>query len=63
MHEMARLMISLGAVDAMNLDGGSSTQMVVQGRLVSSLRLHVTCPDDVAMPALMLGSPMKNARL
>lgn len=36
LSEMARLLLSLGAVDAMNLDGGSSTQMVVQGRLVNS---------------------------
>lgn len=29
-EEMANLMLSLGAYDAMNLDGGSSTQMVVR---------------------------------
>jgi exopolysaccharide biosynthesis protein len=29
-------MRSLGAVDAMNLDGGGSTAMAVQGKLVTS---------------------------
>lgn len=36
LHEMARLMRQLGAVEAMNLDGGSSTQMVVNDRVVNS---------------------------
>ena len=36
LYEMAKLMQSLGAVDAMNFDGGSSTQMVVKGKLVNS---------------------------
>jgi exopolysaccharide biosynthesis protein len=36
LNEMARLMRQFGAVEAMNLDGGSSTQMVVEGRLVNS---------------------------
>lgn len=36
LSEMAGIMKSLGAVDAMNLDGGSSTQMVVNGRVVNS---------------------------
>lgn len=35
LYEMADIMMSLGAVDAMNLDGGSSTQMVYQGRLIN----------------------------
>lgn len=35
LSEMSRLMISLGAVQAMNLDGGSSTQMAVQGKMVN----------------------------
>jgi|WetSurMetagenome_2_1015567.scaffolds.fasta_scaffold44775_2 exopolysaccharide biosynthesis protein len=34
--EGARLMIGLGAVNAMNLDGGGSTAMVVKGELISS---------------------------
>ena len=34
--EMAHIMAQLGSVEAMNLDGGSSTQMVVAGRLVNS---------------------------
>ncbi|HUN31879.1 MAG TPA: phosphodiester glycosidase family protein [Trebonia sp.] len=33
--EEAALMLSLGAVSAMNLDGGGSTAMAVQGQLVS----------------------------
>lgn len=34
-YEMAHLMKRLGAVNAMNLDGGSSTQMSVFGRMVN----------------------------
>jgi exopolysaccharide biosynthesis protein len=34
--EAARLMIGLGAVNAMNLDGGGSTAMVVKGELINS---------------------------
>lgn len=34
-YEMAHLMKKLGAVNAMNLDGGSSTQMSVFGRMVN----------------------------
>jgi exopolysaccharide biosynthesis protein len=33
--EAARLMQSLGALDALNLDGGGSTAMVVRGRVVN----------------------------
>ena len=33
--EAARLMRSLGARDALNLDGGGSTAMTVRGELVS----------------------------
>jgi exopolysaccharide biosynthesis protein len=33
--ECAQLMLGLGAVDAMNLDGGGSTAMVVNGKLVN----------------------------
>ena len=36
LHEMAQLMKSLGALHAMTLDGGSSTQMVVSGELVNT---------------------------
>ena len=36
LHQMAQLMKEFGAVHAMNLDGGSSTQMVVGNRLVNS---------------------------
>lgn len=43
--EMAALMKEFGAVDAMNLDGGSSTQMVVEGRLVNS----PSVPNGVAV--------------
>jgi len=35
LQEVAQLMIRLGARDAMNLDGGGSTTMVVGGRLVN----------------------------
>ena len=33
--ELAEFMLELGAVDAMNLDGGGSTEMIVQGRIVN----------------------------
>ena len=35
LSEAARLMKSLGAVDALNLDGGGSTAMVLDGRVVN----------------------------
>ncbi|MEJ5253197.1 MAG: phosphodiester glycosidase family protein [Chthonomonadetes bacterium] len=34
LHELARLMIDLGATDAINLDGGGSTTLAVRGGLV-----------------------------
>jgi exopolysaccharide biosynthesis protein len=34
--ELARLFLELGAVDAVNLDGGGSTTMVAGGRVVNS---------------------------
>ncbi len=34
--EMAAIMKELGAINAMNFDGGSSTQMVVRGKVVNS---------------------------
>jgi len=35
MHELAQIMWELGAYNAMNLDGGSSTQMVYKGQVVN----------------------------
>lgn len=35
-YELAALMIELGAVNAMNLDGGSSTQMCIRDQVVNS---------------------------
>ncbi len=35
LEDLARLLIELGAVDAINLDGGGSTAMVVQGKLMN----------------------------
>jgi len=35
LQELAELMIELGAVDAMNLDGGGSTTMVIRGRVLN----------------------------
>lgn len=35
-YELAALMIELGAVNAMNLDGGSSTQMCIKDQVVNS---------------------------
>ncbi|MDD8025367.1 MAG: phosphodiester glycosidase family protein, partial [Acidobacteriota bacterium] len=34
--ELAGLMVDLGCVDALNLDGGGSTTMVVKGEVVNS---------------------------
>lgn len=36
MKELAELMLSLGAVDALNLDGGSSSTMVVNGFVINA---------------------------
>ena len=35
LEELADLMINLGATEAMNLDGGSSTTMWIDGRVVN----------------------------
>jgi exopolysaccharide biosynthesis protein len=35
LEELARLLIELGAVEAMNLDGGGSSAMVVEGKVVN----------------------------
>ena len=35
LNEFARIMRDLGAVDALNLDGGGSTEMVVNGEIVN----------------------------
>jgi hypothetical protein len=35
LDQLARLLVEFGAVEAMNLDGGGSTVMVVQGKVVS----------------------------
>jgi exopolysaccharide biosynthesis protein len=35
LEELARLLLEHGATNAMNLDGGGSTAMVVQGRIVN----------------------------
>jgi len=34
--ELASLLIELGAVEAVNMDGGGSTAMVIRGRVVNS---------------------------
>ncbi|NIM05989.1 MAG: hypothetical protein GTO55_06845 [Armatimonadetes bacterium] len=36
LYELARLMLSLGCQDALNLDGGGSTEMLVAGQMVNS---------------------------
>ena len=41
LSELARLMIEFGATDAINLDGGGSTTMVVEGKIVNT-------PSDAA---------------
>ncbi|MGE0200212.1 MAG: phosphodiester glycosidase family protein [Candidatus Melainabacteria bacterium] len=45
LRQLAELMIEYGAVDAMNLDGGSSTQMIVGGEVVNS----PTAPNGAAV--------------
>lgn len=58
--ELAQIMIDLGCVEAMNLDGGGSTQMAVGNQLVnnpSELRavptiLTVTHKDSLKLPAV-----------
>jgi exopolysaccharide biosynthesis protein len=35
LDQLARLLLEFGAVEGMNLDGGGSTVMVVQGKVVS----------------------------
>ncbi|MCE3234717.1 MAG: hypothetical protein K0Q50_897 [Vampirovibrio sp.] len=60
LYELAYLMRKLGAVDAMNLDGGSSTQMSIYGKTVNtpsagnvgvsnSLLIRTTNGDNVAV--------------
>jgi exopolysaccharide biosynthesis protein len=41
LDELARLLIEFGATEAINLDGGGSTTMVVQGQIVNN-------PSDVS---------------
>ena len=41
LDELARLMVEFGAIEAMNLDGGGSTTMVVDGKMVNT-------PSDAA---------------
>jgi hypothetical protein len=45
LHELAALMIRLGAVQAVNLDGGGSSTMVIDGQLVGGAPQDV-CPAD-----------------
>ena len=35
LHELAQLLIDMGATEAINLDGGGSTTMVVRGKIVN----------------------------
>ncbi len=58
--ELAQIMIDLGCVEAMNLDGGGSTQMVVGNQLVNTPSesravptiLTVTHKDSLKLPAV-----------
>jgi exopolysaccharide biosynthesis protein len=47
LHELATLMLALGARDAINLDGGGSTTMVVKSPESQSLRV-VNMPSDAS---------------
>ena len=51
--ELARYMIALGAVEALSLDGGGSSQMVVDGIL-----RNVPCCDDVVRRVRELDCPL-----
>ena len=47
LDELARLLLEYGATDAMNLDGGGSTTMVVQGpHRQSAVRRHGRAPGQ-----------------
>jgi exopolysaccharide biosynthesis protein len=35
-EELAKLMVELGCVEAMNLDGGGSTTMVIRNKVINS---------------------------
>ncbi|MBX2861013.1 MAG: phosphodiester glycosidase family protein [Vampirovibrio sp.] len=53
LQELAQLMKNLGAVDAMNLDGGSSTQMVVGDQVVTNAganKSHMVSNGLVVVP-------------
>lgn len=45
LEEMARLLVALGAVDAINLDGGGSTSLVAGGRLRNRPRRAFEAPE------------------
>ena len=46
LHELAQYMKSLGCVDAMNLDGGGSSTMVIGNHVMN-------CPSDNAKPGVL----------
>src|SRR5690606_12609882 len=49
LKEMAYVMRHYGAVSAMNLDGGGSTQMVVRGRQVNGLQGQYVRPVTTSL--------------
>jgi len=46
LQELANFIVSLGAKDAINFDGGGSSQMVYQGQLMNDPGNHVRCVSD-----------------
>lgn len=54
LDEMARLLIGRGAVEAMNLDGGASVDMVIGGQVVSAGAGSVTKEKPVATAVLVM---------
>lgn len=47
--ELAQILLDLGCVEAMNLDGGGSTQMAVNGSYVNSPSEHRAVPSILAL--------------
>jgi exopolysaccharide biosynthesis protein len=48
-HQLAHFMKSLGVVNAMNLDGGSSTQMSINGKIVNNPTIRGGTPVSTAI--------------
>jgi exopolysaccharide biosynthesis protein len=61
--ELAGLMISLGATEALNLDGGSSATLIANGKLINKVQAHIThnyetYPDGRPVPNAIIFEPV-----